>query len=390
MKDKFEYAREIVDTYVEGQNRKVALRSIANLEAFERTQVSQGDELNDVHLLIVVKQALLRGWKLLGKESNYLILRGDKSENWATIWRPMLWEGKQIAIPNFLERRLQEIEVEKLQQLKENVARREGVDPDQLDIPNQDWIPIIGAEGLCQCNCVSKCPLGKSGTEQRCTKEQLIAGGCSYMDNLKTIGRITGGDLHVGAGPDRLGQSELKPMIDKEVYNQTGAGWAELLDDSVKEKTPLGISERKEIFCMRRLEQRCGYNGYSGCTEADCPCLNSPKLGGVVTHIVKQSKLFFDIPSAEELDQGFEEGQQVFTHHSDDTSACTREAVNIGFNAARNIVKAYVDGEDQIQALRTLSIQREIALKELGITDAQSHAESEDDRNSGEPSERRS
>ena len=32
----------------------------------------------------------------------------------------------------------------------------------------------IGKDGLCECSCAHKCPLGKVGSETRCTKEELI------------------------------------------------------------------------------------------------------------------------------------------------------------------------------------------------------------------------
>lgn len=31
----------------------------------------------------------------------------------------------------------------------------------------------IGSDGRCQCSCAHKCPLGKSGSMIRCTKEEL-------------------------------------------------------------------------------------------------------------------------------------------------------------------------------------------------------------------------
>ncbi len=31
----------------------------------------------------------------------------------------------------------------------------------------------IGKDGRCQCNCANTCPLGKTGSALRCTKEEL-------------------------------------------------------------------------------------------------------------------------------------------------------------------------------------------------------------------------
>jgi hypothetical protein len=32
----------------------------------------------------------------------------------------------------------------------------------------------IGKDGLCECSCAHKCPLGKTGSENRCKKEELV------------------------------------------------------------------------------------------------------------------------------------------------------------------------------------------------------------------------
>jgi len=39
----------------------------------------------------------------------------------------------------------------------------------------------IGEDGRCTCSCGDKCPLGKTGSELRCTEEELKAAGVSVI-----------------------------------------------------------------------------------------------------------------------------------------------------------------------------------------------------------------
>lgn len=41
----------------------------------------------------------------------------------------------------------------------------------------EEPVVYIGNDGRCQCDCGTKCPLGRAGMETRCTKEELEAAG---------------------------------------------------------------------------------------------------------------------------------------------------------------------------------------------------------------------
>jgi hypothetical protein len=40
---------------------------------------------------------------------------------------------------------------------------------------------LVGTDGLCFCTCASKCVLGKCGSAERCSKEQLKEAGYSTL-----------------------------------------------------------------------------------------------------------------------------------------------------------------------------------------------------------------
>lgn len=50
---------------------------------------------------------------------------------------------------------------------------------------------LIGPDGLCTCSCGDRCPLGKTGSERRCTKEELIAAGVPVITNEGKIEKNT-------------------------------------------------------------------------------------------------------------------------------------------------------------------------------------------------------
>ena len=73
------------------------------------SELSFWEDLSELHEL--VEKALKCGW-VLAKDTPqiyYLKLPGDKSEYWARKNQKLLFDGRTIAVPHYLERRMKEL-----------------------------------------------------------------------------------------------------------------------------------------------------------------------------------------------------------------------------------------------------------------------------------------
>ena len=66
------------------------------------------------------------------------------------------------------------------------LARSVNVVWDESEVENIEdtSVPVeIASDGRCKCSCSTPCPLGKSGSEYRCTKEELEAAGIETIED---------------------------------------------------------------------------------------------------------------------------------------------------------------------------------------------------------------
>lgn len=84
-------------------------------------------------------------------------------------------------------------------------------------------IPVLGDDGRCICNVVTKCPLLRTGTANRCTEEDFITAKVPYRKTIQGTSQTV--DTSTVAGPN------LQEII---VPNVAGAKWmaSELSDKS--------------------------------------------------------------------------------------------------------------------------------------------------------------
>lgn len=125
------------------RNRKVEMEVVTGVQERERVDLLPSQD--QLHALVSV--ATKRGWIVVPSRAEepvgrwYLKLPGDASNGWAAKYHLVMWEGRTVNVPHWLDRRMQEIK-------EENECRSRSGDLSQKQKESDDGTIRVAKERL--------------------------------------------------------------------------------------------------------------------------------------------------------------------------------------------------------------------------------------------------